>query len=175
MVRALPTEFHEFQLDAAGNYVYTGKRYAFSGDEKARKLYLLKVSLLEVLALFAAIFPECLSPVGLDNNAFYLIPWLMQLVFVLLSGYSLLRLAFHAKELRAYVFEAAVKRLPRRSLTAAILSALAFLFALGTLLVTKSFQPLFAVWARLVCPLISAISSLCLFLVVKSGRWEEIH
>ena len=164
---------NDFQMDASGNYVYTGKCYAFLGTDGERKRYLLKASLLEVAAVFAAIFPECLSPVELSKNAFYLVPWLLQLVFVLLAGWSLLRLAFHASELRAYVYEATVQKLPRRSLTAAILSAVAFCFAIGTLLFTKSFQNLFALWARLVAPLVSAISSFVLYRVAKSGKWEE--
>ena len=97
---------NDFQADASGNYVYTGKCYAFLGDEREQKRYLLKAVLLEVLALFAAIFPECLSPVALSQNAFYLVPWLLELLFVLLAGWSLLRLFFHASELRAYVYEA---------------------------------------------------------------------
>ena len=164
---------NDFRMDASGNYVYTGKCYAFSDGDDSRKRHLLKASLLEAVALFAAIFPECLSPVELCKNAFYLVPWLLQLVFVLLAGWSLLRLAFHASELRAYVYEATVKKLPRRALTAAILSAVTFCFAIGTLLFTRSFQNSFALWARLAAPLVSAIASFFLYIVAKSGKWEE--
>lgn len=164
---------NDFQPDASGNYVYTGKCYAFLGGDGERKRYLLKASLLEAFALFATVFPESLSPVELSKNAFYLVPWLLQLIFVLLAGWCLLRLAFHASELRAYVYEATVQKLPRRSLAAAILSALTFCFAIGTLLVTKSFQTVFALWARLLSPLLSAISSFFLSSVAKSGKWEE--
>ena len=164
---------NDFQMDVSGNYVYTGKCYAFCGDDGARKKHLVCCASLEALALFAAIFPECLSPVALSQNAFYLVPWLLQLVFVLLAGWSLLRLSFHAAELRAYVYEATVKKLPRRALTASIASALAFCFAIGTMFVLGSFQNRFAVWVRLLAPLFAAVSSFFLFIVAKRGKWEE--
>ncbi len=166
---------NDFQKDAIGNYVYTGKLYAFCGDKKQKRTYVLRTLILWGIALASTVVPELFEPVEMSRSAFLLLPWLMQLIFIALTGWSLLRMTVHDDELREYVYKATVEKLPRRSMASAITSLLTLLFAVGILLVKQIVPDSFDTWVRLIGPLVSAVSSTLLFFSVKGGKWEEKH
>lgn len=163
----------DFQTDATGRYVYTGKRYAFDGDARSRVVYLTKIVFFCFLVAVSTILPECLPPTAISRTPVTLIPWALQLISTLVLSWSVARLFAHAAELRAYVWRATVRTLPGKSLAAAILSAATLICHVAYLLVRRiPFDGFTAV--RTVSPAVALVSALLLFFTARAGKWREI-
>lgn len=162
----------DFQMDATGQYIYTGKRYAFAGTDRERKIYLIKIVLLGLLLATATVLPECLPPAANGRTPITLVPWGLQLISVFLTCWSLCRIFTHASELRAYVYRATVGSLPGKSFMAAVLSAITFICQTVYFLV-KGLPFDAPTILRVVCPVVSAVAGILLFLTVRAGKWEE--
>ena len=162
----------DFQMDATGQYIYTGKRYAFAGDDRARRIYFIRMILCGLLLAAATVLPECLPPTAISRTPITLVPWGLQLIAVFLTCWSLCRIFAHASELRAYVYRATVGSLPGKSLVAASLSAITFVCHIVYFPV-KDVTPDAPTILRTVCPAVSAVAGFLLFLTVRAGKWEE--
>lgn len=163
----------DFQMDADGKYIYTGKRYAFGGEPRARTIYLVKIVLFALLALLSTVAPECLPPTEISRTPVTLIPWALQLIAALVTGWAVGRIFAHATELRAYVYRATVASLPVKSLILAALSGVT-LTAEVVFFLIKRLSPDGFTLARLICPAVSLAAALLLFYTVRRGRWDEL-
>jgi len=166
---------NDFRQDSIGNYVYTGKVYVFCGDKSLKRTYLLRAIILWCVALVATVVPELFPPVKLSKSAFLLLPWLFQLVFIVLTGWCLIRLTAHSDELREYVYKATVEKTPRRSAASAIASFLTLIAAIVIVLAERISIDSAGTAVRIIGPIIAALSSLMLFFSIRSGKWEEKH
>ena len=162
----------DFQMDATGQYIYTGKRYAFAGDDRQRTVYLLKIVLFGVLLAAATVLPECLPPTAVSRTPVTLVPWGLQLISVFVACWAVFRIFAHASELRAYVYRATVGSLPGKSLVSAFLSAVTFVCQIVTFLL-KGAPTDAPTLLRVICPALSAAAAILLFLTVRAGKWEE--
>lgn len=162
----------DFQKDATGQYVYTGKRYAFVGNAGERKKYFAKIVVFGLIGLLATAAPEFFPPVAISQTPVTVVPWLLQAVAVLLTCWSIFRILTHASELRAYVYQATVPTLPAKSMIAAILSGVTLICQIVFLLANQlAFNGFTAV--RLVGSAIAVAAEILLFLAVRAGKWEE--
>ena len=163
----------DFQTDATGRYVYTGKRYAFDGDARSRVVYLMKIVFFCFLVAVSTILPECLPPTAISRTPLTLFPWALQLISALVLSWAVARIFAHASELRAYVYSATVRTVPGKSLAAAILSSATLICHVAYLLVRRiPFDGFTAV--RTVSPAVALVSALLLFFTARAGKWREI-
>ena len=162
----------DFQKDATGQYVYTGKHYAFAGSPGERKKYFAKIVVFGVLGLLATAVPEFFPPVKISQTPVTVVPWLLQAVAVVLVCWSIARVLVHTSELRAYVYQATIPSLPAKSMIAAVLSGITlvcqiiYFFANG--LALNGFTVV-----RLAGSAVAAASEILLFFAVRAGKWEE--
>ena len=163
----------DFQMDATGKYVYTGKRYAFDGNARERALYLTKTVVFCLLVLLSTVVPECLPPTENGRTPFTLIPWALQLIASLVVSWAILRIFAHASELRAYVYRRTVASLPAKSIVLAALSGVT-LIAETVFYFIKRLVPDPFTLARLFCPVLSLAAALLLFFVLRRGKWIEL-
>ena len=163
----------DFQMDADGKYIYTGKRYGFDGTAQKRQRYLAALVLFGLLALSATVVPECLPPTENGRTPITLIPWALQLIASLVVAWSILRIFAHASELRAYVYRRTVASLPAKSIVLAALSGVT-LIAETVFYFIKRLVPDPFTLARLFCPVLSLAAALLLFFVLRRGKWIEL-
>lgn len=163
----------DFQMDATGKYIYTGKRYGFDGSPRERAIYLSLTVLCWLLALSATVVPECLPPTEISRTPLTLVPWALQLIASLVLSWAILRIFAHASELRAYVYRATVASLPVKSLILAILSCATLLCSIVCYFV-KGLSPEPFTLVRMICPALSLAASVFLFFVSRAGKWREL-
>ena len=163
----------DFQMDATGKYIYTGKRYGFDGEPRKRRIYLALVVLFGLLSLLATAVPECLPPTEISRTPLTLIPWALQLIAALVVSWAILRIFAHASELRAYVYRRTVASLPVKSLVLAALSAVTLICETVCYFV-KGLSPEPFTLVRLFCPALSAAAALLLFFALRRGKWIEL-
>lgn len=163
----------DFQMDATGKYIYTGKRYGFEGTAQKRRIYLAALVLYGLLALAATVVPECLPPTEISRTPLTLIPWGLQLIASLVVAYAICRIFAHASELRAYVYRRTVASLPAKSLVLAALSGVT-LIAETVFFFVKRLSPDAFTLVRVLAPAASIAAALLLFYTVRRGRWDEL-
>lgn len=106
---------NDFHVGLNGEYTYTGPIYRYEGELPYRQaLTRLRVLTAAMcLAMIGAGVVPAPSMVGFGN--FYVVPFFMiELVGVALSAWSAYRLISGGEDLRAYVYEATVNKLPQR-------------------------------------------------------------
>ena len=106
---------NDFRMGAGGQYSYMGTTYVYEG-ERPYKDEALRVGVLTgviVSALIAiGVIPH---PAMLGYNNFYVVPFfLFELVAVFVTVYGAVRMLTGGSRLRAYKYEATVKKLPNR-------------------------------------------------------------
>ena len=163
----------DFQMDATGKYIYTGKRYGFEGTAQKRRIYLAALALLGLLALSATVVPECLPPTENGRTPFTLIPWALQLIASLVVSWAILRIFAHASELRAYVYRRTVASLPAKSIVLAALSGVTLIAEVVFYFVKRLSPDLFTL-VRVFSPAASLAAALLLFFVLRRGKWTEL-
>ena len=161
----------DFQMDATGKYIYTGKHYSFVGDARERKVYFAKLIVCGAVALIATVAPECLPPTDISRTPVALLPWALQLIAVLVASWSLFRILTHATETREYVYKATVPTLPAKSMISAILAAVTTICQVVYLSVNGLTVDGYTA-ARLVGPPIAATAEVFLFFTARAGKWE---
>lgn len=104
---------NDFRMTESGNYSYMGVVRAYEGPgpygaERLRLIVLIAVIVLSELAL--GFIP---APSMLGYNNFYVVPlYIIELVAVFISAWAAVRLIIAGSEMREYVFDKTVKRLP---------------------------------------------------------------
>lgn len=114
----------QFQKNAAGDYVYTGKHYGFVSGEKSRKRALVELWVLSgamgACSLGAGMFP---AP-GTVNTFYVLIPMAAAMISAMAALWALGQLSAGGDPLKEYVYEASVVKLPGRLMAVTVFSVL---------------------------------------------------
>ena len=104
---------NDFYTDVTGNTVYTGKMYRYCGQltyPAMRQRICLYCGLIFACVFAAACLP---APSMLGIGKFYVVlPFILECIALLLTLWAAVRMLYHGEALRAYVYEATVKRLP---------------------------------------------------------------
>ncbi len=110
----------EFQQTATGEYVYTGSHYAYQNRGKSRLRAMAELVILWAVSFAATIAAGCISGTGMENRAYAVLPYAVQLAASVSLGWGILRLAAGGAPLRAYVYQETVGAIPRRGAISAI-------------------------------------------------------
>ena len=116
---------NDFKVGASGDYSYMGKVHRYEGErphkEEMTRAGLLTGAILVSLIVIAFLPASFLTGIG----HFYVVPFLIfELIAVCLLVFSAVRLIFGGEELREYVFEKSVKKLPIRADIVSVASGL---------------------------------------------------
>ena len=160
-----------FHKNAAGEYVYAGDHYAYSGTDAERKRAL--TGLWSCLGAAAAlmVLGGCIPVPGLARTWYILIPYVLSVMAVFMGLWSLGELTAGKDPLREYVYERSVKRLRRRSLEVSALAALSLIGELVFAVRTGGFSVstgLFLGWEA-AASLLSGVARL----VLSAMHWEK--
>ena len=164
---------NDFKPDASGKYHYQGKLYELQGSENEQKRFRFTLAGGAILALLCVLLPECLPPVPMSRSFITILPWLFQTIAVFTVVWGAGRLTLHFRELRAYIYEATVEKLPRRTWIAAIFSICTLLSQLFYLAFYGMPNPWYHSLAR---PLFSALSITICFSYhrfLNQAHWQE--
>lgn len=162
------SELEDIRQNAAGEYIYTGAWYNYSGTlPRARALALLWLSMgLSGALLLAAGF---LPAPGALNCFYVVLPYVAALVSAVSAIWSLGQLTAAGDPIKAFPYETAILRLPRRALITAVLTAAALLLEILYLLLHGGTPwPVTALWLGLMA-LASACAVLARLLTRKTG------
>lgn len=115
---------NDFQVNVAGEYIYTGKVYRWGSDRKGA---LLRMWTFGLGAMAAAVAAGCIPGTGMEGAAWALLPYVVSLIAACTCVYAVGRLSFAGTEVREYVFQASVDQLPIRCMVTAIAASVAIL------------------------------------------------
>ncbi len=104
---------NDFYTDVSGNIVYNGVMYRYEGDMPFNKAYRRLGALcgLVFLSVFAVACIPAPSMLGY-GKLYVILPFLFEALGVLLTVWAAIRLRANGPDLRSYVWEATVKKLP---------------------------------------------------------------
>ena len=161
----------DFQPDLNGNYVYRGRIYRWAAPERSfrqERRFLLAVTGAIAAGVIAS---GCTPAPGMNNCLYLLLPYIAELsgAFSLLCAMAQLG---RREELRAYVYDASVKPLPRRAVLTAAAAALVLLAHSVFLAVHGLSGRLAATLGFWAMQLAVGALSLLLYRRVRAQRWE---
>ncbi|MEA5051763.1 MAG: hypothetical protein VB021_09895 [Oscillospiraceae bacterium] len=113
----------DFQLNAAGEYVYRGKTYSFEEERHARPRAMTLLCLAAGAAFACTLAAGCVPAAGMDRCGYVLLPYAGAVLFSALLCWDAGRIAAGKDPLRAYVHEVAAKTMPAHALAAALFAA----------------------------------------------------
>ncbi|SDF79680.1 hypothetical protein [Marvinbryantia formatexigens] len=109
-----------FKKNEKGEYIYTGKLYAFDETVIRWKTAVIRLGAAWAVLMAAMIINGCIPAPGMAGCFYVLLPYAAQVVSAAALGVALLSVATAGNPLREYQYEAAVKKIPMRSRLAAI-------------------------------------------------------
>lgn len=115
----------DFYRDAAGQYVYRGKMYAYRTQTPPRRRALAQLWLLGGGGLLALVANGVLPVPAMLNCPYVILPYAAGLCAAASVCWALGRLAAAGDPLREYVYQQTVQQLPLRGRLAALFCALA--------------------------------------------------
>lgn len=115
-----------FQKNAEGKYEYKGELYRWQGTGQERKKALGKLWILCIGMLAALGIAGSVKAPGALNCAYVILPYVAEFVAGISVFWGLCRLSAGGDSLRAYVYQAAVEKIPGRAVVTAIGAAAAF-------------------------------------------------
>ena len=172
--RSRRAHLDDFKKDESGQYVYTGKCYAFDGEDRQRRRFLWIVGVGTLLAAVGVILPECFAPAAISRSYITLLPWLALVISVFLLAWTATRLLWRMRELRAYIYAATVPRLPRRALASTICAG-ATLLAQIVFIVLYGLDGAFPTLIRPAMTILTGAASFLLYRVAVTTRWREVE
>ena len=160
---------NDYQKNAAGEYVYTGRVYVLGGGKR----YRLTLSALTFGAAAVAVGSGCINAAGLSNTFYVILPYIGEIAAVFVLCWNTVRLLTAGQQVKAHVRDALDKYLPPAAL-ALIVCAAAGLIASPVFLILNG-----AEGKPFLCALYLVLKAVALTLGILARRhirvirWEE--
>lgn len=116
-----------FKKNEKGEYIYTGKLYAFDETAIRWKTAVIRLGAAWAVLMAAMIVNGCIPAPGMTGCFYVLLPYAAQVVSAAALGVALLSLATAGNPLREYQYEAAVRKIPLRSRLAVVFAGVTVL------------------------------------------------
>ena len=114
----------DFQLNVAGEYVYTGKIHHFCAEDGlTRKRAMTVLWALALLMAALTVGSGCLPAAGMQNTFYVLIPYAGGLLSVVSVIWALARLSAEGEPVRDFIYKATIAQFRVRSTLAAAFTA----------------------------------------------------
>ncbi|MBR0088167.1 MAG: hypothetical protein IJL98_10580 [Lachnospiraceae bacterium] len=172
--RSRRAHLNDFHQNIRGEYIYTGKMYAFRGNKEAYSRYVTYCVTDAVMIFLFSVLQECFDPVPVSRFFVNIILWLAQTASAGILLYTSVCLAAWKNPLRAYRYERSAKTLEGKvnvTMGASFLAALAMIL----FLLIKGTEG--KLWMNLIRPLLSLSAGYTAFRLrktVKEAEFEEV-
>ncbi len=167
----------DFKKNENGQYTYEGTLYRLAGDEKTRKKRICNMLLACGVLLCSVILNGFLPVPGLQNSAFVLLPYAVELIASVSCCVGMARmLAAGRREwrLREYIYESTVQKLPGRSVFAAFCAGAAAIGECLYLFLNRTDIVSWFVFLFFILEAVSIGSALQLGRELKTQKWEKV-
>lgn len=164
----------DFKKSESGDYVYEGAMYAFNERKESRQHMLGKVCGLCGTLIVTAVINGFLPIPGLQNSAFVLLPFAVELVAAISCCVAVGRIIINGKAMREYIYQSTVLKLPGRSAITLCGAGAAIIGELLYLAQDISKACSWYVMVFFVLQIISFGSALYLHRESKAQIWEKI-
>lgn len=132
----------QYQVNAGGEYVYTGAYISWEKGGKERKKTLIKLWGLSLAMTVGAIGAGCVPAPGLQDTFYVLLPLMVEIILAVSCLWGLGQLTAGGENLKEYVFTGTVEKLPGRYTAVVVFAAAAALLELLYLLLHGEFSML---------------------------------
>lgn len=131
-----------YQVNAGGEYVYTGKYISWEKGGKERKKALGLLWGLSLLMTVGVIGAGCIPAPGLQDTFYVLLPLMVEIILAISCLWGLGQLTAGGEKLKEYVYRDSVEKLPGRYIAVVVFAAAAALMELLYLLLYGAFSVL---------------------------------
>ncbi len=131
----------EFQQDASGKYVYTGNYYAWQPECGSRTRAMVKLILYWIASFALIVAAGCVPDAGMEDRAYIIIPYAVQIIASVSVGWGAFRLAFAGDPLMAYVYDETAASIPIRAMITIVGAGLTCLGEVFNLILNGSESP----------------------------------
>lgn len=104
-----------FKKNEKGEYIYTGKMYAFDEKNIKWKTAVIRLGVVWAALMAMMIINGCIPAPGMANCFYVLLPYAAQVVAAASLGTALFSMISAGNPMREYQYEAAVKKIPLRA------------------------------------------------------------
>lgn len=163
----------DFHRDLNGEYIYEGEYYRYADEGLPYRRAMPRLGLLCAAMLLAQGAAGCVPSVGMSGKFYVILPYALSLVSSVSVCWAMARLWNGGERLRAYVYEATVKALPRRALLTLVFSAICIAGEIFCLLRSGAEHDLTGSMAFLA---LNAAALLCALLarrLLRGCRWRR--
>lgn len=131
-----------FQVNAAGEYIYTGRYYSYRDQALPRRTLFFRLWVLGSLMTAAILACGCLPAPGMIDTFYVLLPFSVEIILAGCSLWALGQMSFGGDPMREYVYRDSVLKLPGRLLATAILAGVTICMELLFMLLHHTFWPM---------------------------------
>lgn len=157
-----------YQVNAGGEYVYTGRYLKYRNEGKSRKRALAELWAVSLLMTGCTLACGCIPAPGMVNTFYVLLPLILEIILACTCIWSLGQATVEGDPMKEYVYQDSVEKLPGRFLGTAIFAAATILMELLFLLLSKEVSVL------VVLVLILQVAALLLAILGRRGI-RRIH
>lgn len=165
------SSLEQYQRNAAGEYIYTGKYFTCTADGTTRRRTLFQLWLLMGAMAGGSVAVGLFPAPGTTNTFYVLIPMVAEIILAMSCLWALGQLSAGGEPLKEYVYGVSVKKLPGRLTAVTVLAGLTALMELLYLLLNGGWGA--AVMAVLGLEGLAAGLSLWAKYLISTLKWVE--
>ena len=162
----------DMQLDESGKYAYRGSHMKFAGDDAAFRRFRLFLGICTAMLVLCPVAAGCLNVGVLDNTAYVLIPYMLEVVFTAAFAWASVRLLTKGSVVRSYIYKQTVQRLPVLCVLLAVAAGSTAVGAAVCSACENAWRGIVIVY--LLLHTVECLLSVMAFFLLRHTSWSEI-
>lgn len=164
---------NDFRVNTNGEYVYMGKMYIYRQQKKSFKKAVCEIWAICIVAVAGLIVNGCIPAAGTGNCPYVILPYIASLLSFVSVCWALCRLTCAGENMREYIYNATVEKIPLRTGAAAVCAAVSFAGEIIYLALNGSDNNIIYSVLFLTFEMFSAVSSLIIKYLVSLQMWSK--
>jgi hypothetical protein len=112
----------QFEKNDADQYEYRGAIYTYDNKALSYGRWLARLWICGIVMAAAVLVNGCIPTPGMQNCVYVLLPYALQLIAAVSVCWAIVRLTAGGAQLREYIYQATVEKLPMRTMLTVILA-----------------------------------------------------
>jgi hypothetical protein len=163
---------NKFEKNNSDQYEYRGTIYTYDDKALSYGRWLARLWICGIVMAAAVLVNGCIPAPGMQNCIYVLLPYVLQLLAAVSVCWAIVRLTAGGAQLREYIYQATVEKLPMRTMLTAILAIAAAVGEVIFLIRNGAGDYLRAAICFLVLEAVTASAAVWLHWVVDAAQKE---
>lgn len=162
---------NDFKKNSEGRYEYQGKIFECKGGKVQLTRVKYRMWMAYAFVIICAIAGGCIPAPGLVDTFYVILPYALGLMAAISLGWALCRLSCAGDQLKAYIYDVTVKKIPHRAVLTIILNTASVIGMLIYLLVHREDSGIAWCIIFVVLELIVCVGAVGVFKIAGKLEW----